>query len=158
MAGAHQGAGTNGDVSEEPLPPPPTLRERVRGIRVVASALSPAMLDRLRKEGVTVDDIPVRPKDISAFAAQQQCVRLGLDGGPGATGSDNGAAAQRQLPQLMAGPLRIPASSVRISHEGLWERFRKECGMPLPPETPPIPCELQKSQLGGHVVVHVLPP
>merc|ERR1711920_877836 len=82
-----------------------------------------------------------------AAVAQAMCSRLGLDIG------STGNAPKARLPPPIPGPPRIPACAITLNHVGLWERFRKICGTPLPAETPQIPCELRTSRGGGQVVV-----
>jgi len=161
------GVGTNaedGEDGEDALPMPQTVAKRLRGVRVVRSALSERMLTRLRAAGVLVDGQPShRPSvtnalddagasveaPVAAAAAHSRCTRLGLD---------NGSAQRARLPPPTPGPSRLPACTIGLSHAGLWERFRTKCGTPVPAETPPIPCELRTSRGGGHVVVPLVIP
>lgn len=152
----------DGDDEEDTQPKPQTASDRLRGVRIVRSALSELTLTRLRNAGIPVDgqkssasivgrsgaiadeagtseELPV-----ATASAHSRCSRLGLDGG---------SAQRARLPPPMPGPPRLPACTIGLNHVGLWERFRKICGTPVPPDTPPIPCELRTSRGGGHVVV-----
>jgi len=153
-----------GENGEDALPPPPSVSERLRSVRIVRSALSERMLARLRSAGVPVDSLSSRrllvhggleeataseEAPVAAAAAQARCTRLGLE--------DGRAERARPLPPV-PGPPRLPACTLGLAYSGLWERFQAMCGAPLPAETPPIPCELRTSRGGGHVVVPLVIP
>lgn len=144
------------DGGEDDAPPPArTAADRFRNVRIVQSAVSADMLAHLRKIGVPLEQrngpkafTSAAPDEVGIAedaAASRECARLGLDG-----------SAQRRLP--MPGPLRLPLCTVELQQVGLWERFRQRCGTPMPPEPPPVQCEVRKSRGGGQVVVPHIPP
>jgi len=163
-AGAAAGA-AGFDDDEDPLPPLSTVAERLRGVRIVRSALSERMLSRLRSAGVAVDGDPSGQQQsvasgldeatasdeapVAAAAAHQRCIRLGLE---------NPSTHRAKLPPAPSGPPRLPACTASFTHPDLWERFKAKCGESVPADTPPIPCELRTSRGGGHVVVPLIIP
>lgn len=148
IAGAGNGLDPESD-DEKPLPAP-TVAERLCGIRIVNSALSDRMLQKLRDAGVQVDGRErarpsSMPEDSEAEATiQAQCAQLGLNG------PEN---PQQQLPmQPLMVPV-LPACTAELALGSLWDKFRQRCGTPLPPDPPALPCELAMSLGGGKVVV-----
>lgn len=140
---------------EEPLPPAPTASERLRSVRLVSSALSEQMLEKLHSLGV----MPKKGKELvekvpeagfrSDLASGAQCDLLGLGFGSTPLGS------AQKLP-APAGKRRVPATPVctlGLAPGGLWERFRQRCGTPWPPEPPVFIPQLRSSKAGGHAVV-----
>lgn len=137
-------------VVEEPLPPAPTASERLRSVRLVSSALSEQMLEKLHSLGV----MPKKGKELvekvpeagfrSDLASGAQCDLLGLG-----FGSTRGAGSAQKLP-APAGKRRVPATPVctlGLAPGGLWERFRQRCGTPWPPEPPVFVPQLRSSKV-----------
>lgn len=146
------------DLADEP-PPPQTAAERLRGVRLVRSALSERLVGKLQAAGVPVDG---REGALSSSlsgsaeealseelpAAASRCSRLGLDGD---------IRQRARLPPPMPGAPRLPVCIFEPTLGGLWEKFRQRCGTPVPADPAPLPCELRTSRGGGNVVVPVVP-
>eukprot|EP00440_Ansanella_granifera_P069181 gb/GFBE01075055.1/.p1 GENE.gb/GFBE01075055.1/~~gb/GFBE01075055.1/.p1 ORF type:complete len:362 (+),score=19.00 gb/GFBE01075055.1/:1-1086(+) len=145
-------------VAEVPLPEPEKPVEKLRRMKIVASAVSESMKEKLRSLGIlskkeTSDAEKGKEVTRSGFlaagltgaaAAQAQCAHLGLlTAGPG----------RSRLPPPVQGKQRLPACTLGLVQTGLWERFRQRCGTPLPPEPTPVPAELKSSRGGGFAVV-----
>eukprot|EP00435_Cladocopium_sp_Y103_P030592 s307_g7.t1 len=155
-AGAVPAAAVEPTLVEEPLPPAPTASERLRSVRLVSSALSEQMLEKLHSLGVMpkkgkepVEKVPEAGfrSDLTSGA---QCDLLGLGFG---NGTALGSAQKLPAP---VGKRRVPATPVctlGLAPGGLWERFRQRCGTPWPPEPPVFIPQLRSSKAGGHVVV-----
>lgn len=132
---------------EEPLPPALTTSERLRSVRLVASALSEPMLDKLHSLGV----MPKKGKEVMEKAADAlrsesasaQCDLLGLSFG----------SSSSRLPIGKRRTVPTPVCTLGLAPGGLWERFRQRCGTPIPPEPPSFTPQLRSSKVGGHVVV-----
>lgn len=118
-------------ASEPPLPAVPTPVERLKRIRVVASALSEQMLEKLSSLGVSssrkghsMAETHSLPGTSTALK-EAQCARLGL--------TASSASTQRsKLPPPGPAMPRLLACTLGLAHSGLWERFRQRCGTPLP--------------------------
>mmetsp|Transcript_10395 Transcript_10395/g.18672 ORF Transcript_10395/g.18672 Transcript_10395/m.18672 type:complete len:355 (+) Transcript_10395:56-1120(+) len=164
-AGATGRNGTADDQADDDLdavlglPPPKTPLERLRDMRIVRSALSQRMLVRLRTAGVTVDGIGQQSlkartdmlaevgSSLGSHSSKAACARLGLDA------STEQVAA---VPMPASTSLSIPACTAGLSHEGLWDRFRKVCGMAVPSTGPAVAAaELRNSRGGGQVAAPV---
>jgi len=142
---------TNASQADDDKPPPPrTVADRFNNVRIVRSALGEKLITYLKTSGVRVDNevVPAIAGEELGPAGEaamvRECARLGLDGG----------AQRARLP--MPGPLKLPACTAELSHVGLWDKFKRRCGTPLPAEPQPIPFEIRKSQGGGQVVVPLI--
>jgi len=136
------------------LPPPKTPLERLRDVRIVRSALSQRMLTRLRSAGIIADT----PAGQQSNAAELELSSAHHKASSAMLGLDAAAVEQvAKLPMPPAANLQISASTVGLSHDGLWDRFRKVCGMALPSSTPAATaaCELRNSRGGGQVLLPV---
>jgi len=141
--------------------------DKLRKLPFVRAALSERMMTRLKSMGVL--DETERPSALSlcggggglltstaasealqapavAAALKARCAQLGLEGdGAQTPGSTN------------PGPPRLPPCTLSLAlHQGLWERFRKSCGTPLPVKARAVPCQLRPSSGGGHYVAPTL--
>eukprot|EP00933_Yihiella_yeosuensis_P021458 TRINITY_DN16970_c0_g1_i1.p1 TRINITY_DN16970_c0_g1~~TRINITY_DN16970_c0_g1_i1.p1 ORF type:complete len:188 (+),score=46.74 TRINITY_DN16970_c0_g1_i1:362-925(+) len=136
--------------ADSALPAPPSGADRLRRVKLVASALSEDIITKLKSLSVPLsrgrsDGISkLVEAGVSAVSQEAQCSRLGLLS-PGSLRS--------KLPPPLPGPPRLPACTLSLAHSGLWERFRQRCGTPLPSEPQPVPCEVKASKGGGNVVV-----
>mmetsp|Transcript_101800 Transcript_101800/g.287156 ORF Transcript_101800/g.287156 Transcript_101800/m.287156 type:complete len:483 (+) Transcript_101800:104-1552(+) len=154
--GMDGGVANSDEEGVQAAPPVPnTAAERLRGLSLVRSALSPTTLASLRSAGVNVDAPAAMgatsPATCGAAVAsaeatstaQMRCGRLGLDGG---------TSQRNRLPPPMPTPPRLPVCTLDLKHVGLWERFRQRCGTQAPPDAPPAPCEIRKSRFGGSIL------
>lgn len=141
--------------AEEPLPPEPTASDRLRRVRLVPSALSEGMLEKLHslgilpKKGKAKDEPLEEAPPLAGIAGQPaaQCALLGLAG----------LGVQRsRLPPPVPAARRLQVCTLGLSTSGLWERFRQRCGTPLPAEASNLQTRLQASRGGGHVIMPVI--
>ncbi|CAJ1434069.1 unnamed protein product [Effrenium voratum] len=113
---------------EEPVLEVPTASERLRKVRLVPSALSEAMKEKLHTLGVlpkgkAMDQGPEPEKPLDA-GASGLCSFLGL------------SALQlpkSKLPVSARRFCKLPVCTLGLAQAGLWERFRQRCGTWLGP-------------------------